>query len=151
MQAHEIMITPVYTVRTTDTIRAVVEKFVQYRISGVLVVNEQNQIAGYISDGDIMRYIGKHENVVFFSLESITFFKGDQEDYQARTERILGLNVMNVAQKKVIKVSWDEDIENVAAILGKKQIKKVPVERDGILVGIISRGDMIRSAFKGLL
>jgi CBS domain-containing protein len=151
MQAHQIMITPVFSVQESDTIRAVIEKFVQYRISGVPVINEQNQVVAYISDGDIMRFIGRHEKVVFYSWESIGFFNGDQEDFKARIQRILTLNVMNIAQTRVIKVQWDDEVEEIASILGKKQIKKLPVERNGVLAGIISRGDVIRSSFQGLL
>ncbi|MNP73269.1 CBS domain protein [compost metagenome] len=61
------------------------------------------------------------------------------------------MNVMSIAKKKVTTVPWDEDIERIAAVLGKKQIKKVPVERNRVLVGIISRGDVIRHSFKSLL
>lgn len=68
-----------------------------------------------------------------------------------RTQRLLNLNIMDIAQKKVIKVAWDEEIEDIAAILGKKKIKKLPVERNGELVGIISRGDVIRHSFKAIL
>lgn len=50
-----------------------------------------------------------------------------------------------------MKTKWDEPVENIASILGGKQIKKLPVERNGVLVGIISRGDVIRSSFKDLL
>ena len=58
---------------------------------------------------------------------------------------------MKIAKKRVIKVSWDENLEKIAALLGKKQIKKVPVEKNGVLVGIISRGDVIRNSFKELI
>ncbi|GJM76998.1 hypothetical protein HMSSN036_92140 [Paenibacillus macerans] len=108
-------------------------------------MNERNEIVSYISDGDIMRYIGKHRDVVVDSIYYVAVFKGDQEAYEERARRLLDLNVMEIGKKKVIKVSWDEEIENIAAILGKKQIKKLPVERNGVLVGIISRGDVIRA------
>jgi CBS domain-containing protein len=58
---------------------------------------------------------------------------------------------MEIAKKKVIKVQWDTPIEEIAAIMGEKKIKKVPVERKGVLVGIISRGDVIRHVFKQFL
>ncbi|MNC78297.1 CBS domain protein [compost metagenome] len=77
--------------------------------------------------------------------------KGDEDEFEERTRRLLNLNVMAIAKKKVITVHHDEDIERIAAILGKKQIKKVPVERNRVLVGIISRGDVIRHSFKSLL
>lgn len=77
--------------------------------------------------------------------------KGDEDEFEERTRRLLDLNVMSIAKRKVITVHWDEDIERIAAVLGKKQIKKVPVERNRVLVGIISRGDVIRHSFKTLL
>ena len=151
MQAHEIMISSIYTVQKSDIVRVAIEKFIKYRINGLPVVNEKNQIVAYISDGDIMRYIGKHQNIIYNSLDYIAFIKGDDDNFEKRIQGILDLNIMDIATKKVIKVSWDEEIENVAAILGKRQIKNLPVERNGTLVGIISRGDVIRNSFKAIL
>ncbi|WP_312470261.1 CBS domain-containing protein [Neobacillus sp.] len=151
MQAHEIMISHVHKVMESDNVRSVIEKFIEYRISGLPVVNDRNEIVAFVSDGDIMRYIGRHEDRIVDSFYYTFVIKGDQEEFEEREQRLLNLNVMEIAKKKIFKVSWDEEIENIAAILGKKQIKKVPVERNGVLVGIISRGDVIRNSFKALL
>jgi len=151
MQAYEIMINQVYKVQESDTVRSVIEKFLAYRISGLPVVNNKDEIVAYVSDGDILRYIGKHNDFFVDSIIFSTFIKGDSEEFGERARRLLNLNIMDIAQSKVIKVAWDEDIENIAAILGKKKIKKVPVERDGVLIGIISRGDVIRHSFKAIL
>jgi CBS domain-containing protein len=151
MQAHEIMISKVHKVKASDTVRSVIEKFIEYRISGLPIVNDSNEIVGFLSDGDILRYIGKHEDRIVDSFYYAFVIKGDNENFEEREQRLLNLNVLEVAKKKVYKVSWNEEMENIAAILGKKQIKKVPVERNGILVGIISRGDVIRNSFKGIL
>lgn len=151
MKANEIMITQVHKVKESDTVRSVIEKFLEYRISGLPVVNDRNEVVAYVSDGDILRYIGKHEDRVVDNFYYTFVIKGDQEEFEEREKRLLNLNVMEIAKKKVFTVSWNEDIENIAAILGKKQIKKVPVERNGVLVGIISRGDVVRNAFKALL
>lgn len=151
MQAHEIMISNVFKVKETDTVRSVIEKFIKNRISGLPVVNEGNQIVAYVSDGDIMRYIGKHKDLVIDAFYFTAFLKGDDEQFEERSQRLLNLNVMDIAKKKVFKVSWDEEIENIATILGKKRIKKLPVERNGVLVGIISRGDVIRHSYKAIL
>jgi len=151
MQAKEIMIRFVYKVKESDTVRSVIEKFIEHRISGMPVVNDRNEIVGFISDGDIMQYIGKHEDTIFSGYFYSFIIPGDDDEFEERIQRILNLNVMEIAQKKVITVDWEESIDRVAAILGKKQIKKLPVERDGVLVGIISRGDIIRQCFKNLL
>ncbi|MEH7443260.1 CBS domain-containing protein [Bacillus sp. JJ1122] len=151
MQAHEIMNRTVYKVKDTDNVRLVIEKFIDHQISGLPVVNERNEIVAYISDGDIMRYIGKHKDIVVDSFYYVDVIKGDDDEFEVRAQKVLNLNVMAIAQKKVQKVAWNQEIENIAALLGQRQIKKVPVERNGILAGIISRGDVIRHSFKKLL
>lgn len=151
MRAHEIMIKQVYKAKEGDTVRSVIEKFIENRISGLPIVNERNEIVGYISDGDILRYIGKHEDRIVDSFYYAFVIKGDDMEFEERGKKLLDLNVLEIAKRKVFKVSWNEEVENIAAILGKKQIKKLPVERDGVLVGVISRGDVIRHTFKGML
>lgn len=151
MQAHEIMINPVHKVKDSDQVRSVIEKFIEYRISGLPVVNDKNEVVAFVSDGDIMRYIGKHKDRVVDNFFYTFVIKGDQEEFEEREKRLLNLNVMEIAKKKVYKVDWNENVEDIAAILGNKQIKKVPVERNGVLAGIISRGDVIRNSFKALL
>ena len=150
MQAHEIMKHHVIKVKEYDYVGFVIEKFIEYGISGLPIVNDRNEMVGYISDGDILRYIGKHDDIVLGTFFFTQLFKGDFEAFEDRANRIMDLNVLEIAKKSVHKVAWNEEIENIAAILGKKQIKKLPVERKGVLVGIISRGDVIRSTFKSI-
>lgn len=151
MFAYEIMISEVYKACESDTVRSVIKKFIEYRISGLPVVNDKNQIVAYVSDGDIMRYIGKYENIVMDFLYYTAAFMGDSNRFEERVQEILDLNILAIAQKKVFKVSQNEKVENVATILAKKDIKKLPVEHNGVLVGIISRGDVIRHTFKSIL
>lgn len=149
MKAHDIMNRYVYKVKETDTVRSVIERFIQHRISGLPVVNERNEIVGYISDGDIMRYIGKKNDRVIGTFYYVVIT--DQEELEDKVKHILDLNVLAIAKRKVVTASWDEDVEQIAAILGRKQIKKLPIERNGVLVGIISRGDVIRHVFRDVL
>lgn len=151
MKAHEIMIKQVYTVNENDTVRAVIKKFIEHRISGLPIVNEKNKIVAYVSDGDIMRYIGKHENLVVDFFYYAAVVQGDFDEFEDRVKKILDLNILDIAKRKVIKVSIDADIEDIAAILAKRHIKKLPVEHNGVLVGIISRGDVIRHSFRSIL
>ncbi|CAI9395201.1 Hypoxic response protein 1 [Bacillus sp. T2.9-1] len=151
MLARDIMVSQVYKVKESDTVRSVIEKFIDYKISGLPIVNDRNEIVGFISDGDVLRYIGKHDDHIIDSIYYAVVIKGDDEDFDQRLQSLLHLNVMKIAKKKVVKVAWDENIEVIAALLGKKQIKKVPVEKNGILAGIISRGDVIRNSFKELI
>ncbi|QAY65267.1 CBS domain-containing protein [Paenibacillus protaetiae] len=148
MKAFEIMNHHVYKVKETDTVRAVIERFIDHRISGLPIVNEANRIVGYISDGDIMRFIGKKSDRVIGAFYYMVVT--DQLDMEYKVNQILNLNVLAIAKKKVVTAAWDEDVDQIAAILGKRQIKKVPIERNGVLAGIISRGDVIRHVFQSV-
>lgn len=145
------MIPQVFKVKETSTVREFIEKCLTYQISGMPVVNERNEVVAYVSDGDIMRHIGRHNDIIIDSIFVINVIQGDTEHFEERSRKLLDMNIMTIAKKKVITVGWDEDVENIAALLGKKQIKKVPVVKNGVLAGIISRGDVIRHSFKSLL
>ncbi|GLB59167.1 CBS domain-containing protein [Cytobacillus sp. NCCP-133] len=151
MKANEIMKKRVIKVKEDTTVRSVIQQFIENGISGVPVVNDRNEIVGYISDGDIMRFIGKHKENILNAFYFVNVLQGDDDEFEERARKILDYNVMEVAKKTVYTVNWDEDMERIAYILGKKQIKKLPVVHDGVLVGIISRGDVIRSAFEYLM
>ncbi|HYK72897.1 MAG TPA: CBS domain-containing protein [Pseudoneobacillus sp.] len=151
MKALEIMNTQVIKVKEQDTVQSVIEKFIEHRISGLPVVNDRNEIVGFISDGDILRYIGKHEDRVVDAFYYTFVINGDEDDFEERVRKLLDLNVLQIAKRKIFTVPWNEEMESIASILGKKQIKKLPVERNGILAGIISRGDVIRHSFKTIL
>lgn len=151
MKAYEVMKKPVIKVFSNESVRTVVERFIKHGISGMPVVNEEKEVVAYISDGDIMRYIGKHKDYVYDTFFFIGFRKGDQENFEERAKQILDLNVMEIARHSVIKTTWNTEVEDIAAILGKKKIKKLPVEQDGKIIGVISRGDVIRNSFKQLL
>jgi len=151
VQAYEIMKKQVIKVKETNSVRCVIKKFIEHGVSGIPVVNDQNKIVAYISDGDIIRFIGKNRNYVIDMIAFVSIVQGDDVNFEERAKQMLDLNVLEIANKKVIKAAWDEEIENIAAILGKKKVKNLPVERDGELVGVISRGDIIRCSFRSLL
>ncbi|MEW8976467.1 MAG: CBS domain-containing protein, partial [Exiguobacterium sp.] len=65
-----------------------------------------------------------------------------------RIRHILNRPVMELARRKVVTADADTEMEEIAATLGSKRIKKLPILKAGRLVGIISRGDVIRHSFK---
>lgn len=86
IKARDIMIKEVLKVKDDSTVKDVLEIFSTYKISGLPVVNDRNEIIGFISDWDIMRWIGKKEpvlidlffvNAVFLDQESLEENLGD--------------------------------------------------------------------------
>jgi CBS domain-containing protein len=144
-KAIDVMITKVITVDENAFVLEVLKKFITHRISGLPIVNQANEVVGFISDGDLLKSIGHHPSktvdIIAVGFTGVWF---DQEDLDSKVNDLLKRNVLEIATRKVISVSIDTEIGDIAEILGQKKIKKVPVLQNGKLAGIISRGDLLR-------
>ena len=54
MQARDVMVSPVITVKQSCTVREVAKIFIEQRISGVPVVDDQGKLVGIVGEGDLM-------------------------------------------------------------------------------------------------
>ena len=139
----EIMKTDVYTVSDEATIKDVLQMLVDSKTSGVPIVNAKRQVVGFISDGDIMKFIAKQNPRIIDMTSFITVWY-DTESFEKKLHDLMDLNVMELATTKLVSVETDYDVDEVAIELGEKKIKKVPVLEDGKLAGVISRSDILR-------
>lgn len=139
----DIMQTDVYSVPYKATVKEVLQLMVEKEISGVPIVDDENFVIGFISDGDIMKFIAKQDPRIIDMTSFITVWY-DTETFEKKLDDLMNLNVMELATSKVVSVDEDFEIDEVAKILGKKKIKKVPVLRDGHLVGVVNRSHIIR-------
>ena len=139
----DIMQTDVYSVPYKATVKEVLELMVEKEVSGVPIIDDENFVIGFISDGDIMKFIAKQDPRIIDMTSFITVWY-DTETFEKKLDDLMNLNVMELATSKVVSVDEDFEIDEVAKILGKKKIKKVPVLRDGRLVGVVNRSHIIR-------
>ncbi|BFH68984.1 MAG: CBS domain-containing protein [Paenibacillus dendritiformis] len=145
MLASDIMVRRVIKVKETDTVEQAIERFAAYRVSALPVVNERNEISGLISQRDVIEYIRNFDiNFWMFQMYMPLPVYIDEEGIGSKWQRLAGRNVMEIAARDVATVPVDSKIEEVATLFGNKRVQKVIVERNGVLAGMISRGDLIR-------
>ncbi|MCR8645660.1 CBS domain-containing protein [Paenibacillus sp. N1-5-1-14] len=145
--AKEIMVNDVIAISNKALMQEVMETLVNNRIGGVPIVDDECKVVGFISDGDIMKNIGSHDQMVIDPM-GFTSLWMDHKALEDKLQELASEPVMNIATHRVVSVDVDTIVEKVAEILGKRQIKKVPVLENGKLVGIISRGDLLRKAIE---
>ncbi|MCL6516849.1 CBS domain-containing protein [Alicyclobacillus sp.] len=154
MKARDIMIHSVIKAHVEDDVKSVLRKFVEHGIGGMPIVDNGNRVVGYISDGDIMRAFSRHYSR-FRTIDTgyyvVSFFTGidadnDEEDadFRAHFQEFCRQKAIDAGVRRAVCVQEEDTLEAVAKILSERKIKKVPVVRSGVLVGIISRGDVIR-------
>lgn len=139
----DIMKTDVYTVSDEANIGEVIRILVDNQINGVPIVDGKGKVVGFISDGDIMKFVAKQNPRIIDMTSFITVWY-DTESFEKKMDDLMDLNVMELATTKLVSVDADYDIDEAAKVLGDKKIKKVPVLEDGKLVGVITRSDILR-------
>lgn len=112
--------------------------------SGLPVVDADGSLVGFISDGDVASYLGKNE-MSFFDTTTNFYRFSDDEAMQQRLHDLMELSVDAIATKRVISVDVDAPVDDVCHVLAEKRIKKVPVVKDGRLVGTLSRRNIVRA------
>ena len=146
-----IMKTDVYALRSEQTVLSALQTFAERGISGAPIVHADGSLAGFISDGDVMRYLSAtHPS----SASIYSFAIGADNDLGQAMADLAGLNVMALATQEVLTIDADASISDAVVALSDKNIKKVPVidrANDGRVVGIVSRSAVNRLAIGNYL
>ena len=121
------MTTKLVTFRPDQSILEVMEKFAKHHISGGPVLDDNGFLVGIISEADCMKQISESR---YFN------------------QPILEKNVENFMTKNVQTIPDDISIFDAAGIFAQHNRRRLPVMRNGILVGQISRKDIVIAALK---
>jgi CBS domain-containing protein len=122
MRASDLMTRKVYTTSPQASVQEVVRLLHRQRISGVPVIDHDGQLVGMITEADIL------EN-------------SDCDD----------AIVAEIMSRQLTTVEEDTPIDEIAALLAGRHIKRVPVVREGHVVGIVSRADIVQAVAMGEL
>lgn len=109
------------------------------------MVDGQRHVIGFISDGDIMRAVAKQKTRTVFGGVDSAMVVYDTQSFADKVRALQKRGVMELASKKVFCVSPEQPVDEVARILAKQKLKKVPVvDKDGVLVGVVRRSTIMR-------
>ncbi len=146
MLARDVMTTAVATVSPDTPVPEIATLLLDRHISAVPVVDTDNQILGIVSEGDLIhRAESDTERRRSWWLDLLTGAEERAREY-VRTH---GRRAADVMTRDVVTVGEDAALGEVAELLERRRIKRVPVVRDGRLVGIISRADLLRGLAAG--
>lgn len=140
MKARDVMTTTVHTVAPDTPVAAIAQLLLDRRISGAPVVSADGAVLGVVSECDLMRR--PESGTVKRKAWWLTLVSSNGElarDY-VKTHGTTAADVMN---QPAITVGADTDLAEVATLLERRRIKRVPVVEDGRLVGIVTRSNLL--------
>lgn len=145
MIARDIMTTEVAAVGPDATLREIARVLAAKGVSAVPVVDARGAPIGMVSEGDLIgRSAAEREARRDWWLAMLAEGEALHPDYLASL-RHDGPTARAIMSAPVVTVSETTDIAEIARLLDAHRIKRVPVVRDGRLVGIVSRADLVRA------
>lgn len=110
----------VITISPDKTMREAVARLVEYNIGALIVVDQEEQVVGIVTERDLVRWSAKDESV-------------------------LSKTVEEVMTRRVIFSQPQDDLLSVAHTMTENRFRHLPVMDKGKLIGIISIGDVLKA------
>lgn len=142
MIASDVMVRDVITIGPDEDVAHAAKLLVDYDVSALPVVDGDRHVVGILSEADLLRRaeIGAEKRRPWW-LEAVTPASVLAMDY-AKSH---GRKVSEVMSEDVIAAAEDATLAEIATLLEKHRIKRVPIVRDGKLVGVVSRANLIQA------
>jgi CBS domain-containing protein len=140
MQAQDVMTTRVVAVAPDTPVTEIAKLLLDRQISAVPVVSDDRRLLGIVSEGDLTHGLGQEGAKRSWWLDLLASPQAKAEAYLRSHGRLAS----DLMPREVVSVTPDTPLPEIARLLEARRIKRVPVLRDGELVGIVSRADLLR-------
>jgi CBS domain-containing protein len=141
----DVMTTDVVTVDPDTTVQALATLLAERGISGAPVIDSSGRLVGIVSEGDLLHRAEIGTARRHRERRRSWWLDHFASDLAREYIKSHGRTVKDIMTRDVVTVTEDTDLGEVAALLEAKRIKRVPVARDGKVIGIISRANLVRA------
>jgi predicted transcriptional regulator len=142
----QIMTTDVVTLDPSDTVEAAARILTERGIGGAPVVDADGRVVGLLEDDDLIVQDAKlHFPTVISVLGAYIELPSAQRQFEDELRKAVGATVVDVMDPDPPTCTEDDTLEEVATVMHEHNRSRLPVVRAGKLVGVISRGDIVRA------
>lgn len=129
-----------------DNVQTAMATMVERNVDGAPVVDRDGGVVGMLSTGDlIVQESQLHFPTVISLLGASLELPSSKKRFDEDIRRALGASVGEVMSTDPETVAEDDTLERAATLMHDHDVSRLPVVRDGALVGIISRADIVRA------
>jgi CBS domain-containing protein len=140
--AKDIMTSKVISVKKESTIEHLIRILIKYGISGVPVVDLENNIVGVVTEADI---IIRESDLPFPLSFGFAFYK-NYENFLKNNQEYLQTKVEDIMTKKIKTVEENTPLSKIVNIMINNNINRLPVvDKNNKLTGLIARSDILKS------
>jgi CBS domain-containing protein/(2Fe-2S) ferredoxin len=142
MKTSDVMTRAVVTIAPNATIQDAIRLMLGQRISGLPVVDAEGKLIGILTEGDLLRRA--ETGTEWHRPAWLNFLRGPArvaDDFV----RSHGRYVDELMTRVIRTVDEEAPLEQVVETMEKQRIKRLPVMKDGRMVGVVSRSDLLRA------
>lgn len=145
LTAKDIMTRDVVTVKPETSIEELASLLVKHQISGVPVVDEKGDLYGIVTENDLISQNKRlHIPTVVSFLDAAIYLESSKK-FEQEVKRITATKAGDICARKVLTVSEDTTLVDIATLMDEKKTHLLPVVRDGKMVGIVGKRDVVKA------
>ena len=145
LTAKDIMTKDVVTVTFATDIEKLAALLVSNQISGAPVVDANGTLFGMVTENDLISQNKRlHIPTVVSFLDAAIYLESSKK-FADEVKRVTATKVADICSKKVITIAEETTLTDIATIMDEKKIHVLPVVRDGKVVGIVGKRDVVRA------
>ncbi|WP_105418521.1 CBS domain-containing protein [Neorhizobium sp. T25_27] len=137
MLAKDLMTTRVVHISPGASLRHAIRMMIDNDISGLPVIDDGGALCGMLTEGDILK---RHE---FNFAPKAAPDAGDPAFFRNYV-KTHGLKVEDCMSRKIVSVAPEASVAEIVALMRLHSVKRIPVLDNGMLVGIVSRRDVLK-------
>ena len=142
MLVRDVMVAPVITVEPSASVQEVAKLFLEKQISAVPVLDGKGKLVGIVSEGDLLHRVeAGTERHRSWWLRALVHDDTLAAEYIKSHSR----KVSDVMTREVITASPTTPIHEIAALMEKNAVRRLPILENGQLVGIVSRANLLQA------
>ncbi|MFW6377774.1 MAG: CBS domain-containing protein [Bacillota bacterium] len=145
--AKDIMTKEVITVDPETSVEEAAELMSQYNVSGLPVL-DNGKLVGIVTEKDLIVKDKKLHFPEYINLIGGIIYLESYKKFQEEFKKYIAVKVKDLMTKNLETISPDTPESEIAEIMSKEEVNRVPVLAGDELVGIVTRGDLIKNMSK---
>ncbi len=141
LRARDVMSSPAVTVRPDTPVAEAARIMAQRRISGLPVVDEEGRLVGIVTEADLLLKEAGPGGLPLLAFHR----EGTPPEVLPLVRRYEGQVVGDVMTREVVTAEEETPLHQVAALMARKNVNRVPIVRGRQVVGIVSRNDVLKA------
>jgi len=144
LTAKDFMTKDVITIKPDVTVEELARLLIKHKISGVPVVNDENQLIGIVTENDLISQNKRLHIPTVIRLFDAFVVLGSSK-IKEEIKKMTATTVGEICTKKVVTITEETPLQEVATIMSEKKIHLLPVLRNKVVVGIVGKADLVNA------